>query len=676
MSPHQLPVNSAARPLLPSPLLLLGAILFCFLPAPAVHAQGVTFGWAQTTLTKADNPNQPTVDSSGNVFFSDPGMLEIDELVAVNGSIPANPTLRTLTSGFTAYSLAVDGSGNIFFTNATMLNEIEAVNGSIPSNPTIRTLASGLVPAGLAVDGSGDVFVSDIHDEAVKEIVAVNGSIPNDPTIRTLGSGSFNPSGVAVDANGDVFVADGVNDVVKEIEAVNGSVPANPVIRTVFFAGSGEPDGIVVDTQGDVFITTFPQTWITEILAVNGSIPSGDPAVIAVGNKDSQPDGLVMDQNGNLFVAGFALTEGYIGTRLAEVQLGPVDFGSVEVCPSAQTTADSCSRSITLTYNVAAGTTIGGVNILTAGAKNLDFQAALATTAASCAAQTYPSAATCTVDVTFAPLASGVRNGTVQIVDDSGNVLATTPIYGIGPNQTITFAAILKQSVGSSVALTATASSGLPVTFGSGTPQVCTVSGTTATMLYDGFCSLTATQGGNASYLAVIAGQTFAVGLVDQTIDFPTIPPQIALTPLDHLYATASSGQHIAFNSKTPEVCAVTGIRVDFLTAGSCDVVASVNGNAEYFPAITGQTFLVHHRSQVITFDSIAAQPVNTMFPLTASSDSELAITYASTTPTVCTVSGSTASLLKAGTCTIQASQAGDATWFPSGPKTVSLTVE
>ncbi len=670
MKLNQFSVFHVAINLIQNPLALLGGILLCLLPSPNVHAQGVTFAWAQTTLHREFNLSAPAVDGAGNVFFVGNNPSEIDELLAVSGSIPANPTIKTVASDVYAIFMAIDGSGNIFFSGDGDLGEIEAVNGSIPLSPSVRTFA--IDGSGVAVDQSGDVFVADTANKAIMEIVAVNGSIPADPAIVTLASGSFAPYGVALDSSGDVFFTDARHSLVMEVVAVNGSIPVNPTIRTLANPTKASPDGIVVDAQGDVFFTDSPKRSIVEILAVNGSIPTEDATFVDLSNRDSSLGYLAIDQKGNLFVEGYA--EGR--SRLAEVQLGPVNFGSVEVCPAGQTTAGPCSRTITLTYHVAAGTTIGGINVLTAGAKNLDFQAEASDTSTTlCSAQTYSSATTCTVDVTFAPLASGQRNGTVQIVDGSGNILATTPIYGIGPNQTITFAAIPNQFIGGSVALTATASSGLPVTFGSGNLEVCTVSGTTASMLSDGICTITATQDGNASYLPVIAGQTFNVGHASQTIDFPTIAPQVASLPLI-LDATASSGLPVTFTSNTPAVCTVRGDRATLLIAGFCDIIATQAGNSDYFPTVTGQTILVHHRDQIITFDAISPQPVGAMLPLTASSDSDLPITYASTTPTVCTVSGSTASLLETGTCTIQASQAGNATWFPSGPKTVSFTVE
>jgi len=67
--------------------------------------------------------------------------------------------------------------------------------------------------------------------------------------------------------------------------------------------------------------------------------------------------------------------------------------------------------------------------------------------------------------------------------------------------QGIVFNEIMGQQLNSIITLVATASSGLPVSFTSMTPSVCTVSGTTATMTATGLCSIAADQPGNASFL-------------------------------------------------------------------------------------------------------------------------------------------------------------------------------
>ncbi len=117
-----------------------------------------------------------------------------------------------------------------------------------------------------------------------------------------------------------------------------------------------------------------------------------------------------------------------------------VNFGAVNVCPSGTNAPAPCSATQTLSYKVEAGTTIGSIKILTLGSPNLDFRAKADDTSTTlCTPQTYPSATTCTVDVTFAPLHAGERNGAVQILDGSGNVLATTNIYGTGTAPAIAF---------------------------------------------------------------------------------------------------------------------------------------------------------------------------------------------------------------------------------------------
>jgi len=124
-------------------------------------------------------------------------------------------------------------------------------------------------------------------------------------------------------------------------------------------------------------------------------------------------------------------------------------FGSVNVCAPGNTTPGPCSATHTVSFNVAAGTTIGAIDIVLQGAPNLDFKAEAGDTSPSlCAAKLYSEATTCTVDVTFAPLAPGARNGAVEILDTSGGVLATTYMSGIGVGPQIAFSPSSRLSYG------------------------------------------------------------------------------------------------------------------------------------------------------------------------------------------------------------------------------------
>ncbi|HEY4365300.1 MAG TPA: VCBS repeat-containing protein [Bryobacteraceae bacterium] len=73
--------------------------------------------------------------------------------------------------------------------------------------------------------------------------------------------------------------------------------------------------------------------------------------------------------------------------------------------------------------------------------------------------------------------------------------------------------------------ISATATSGLPVSFQSATPSVCTISGNSVALVGVGTCSITATQPGNSTYSAATPDtQSFVVSQALQTIAI-SIPP-------------------------------------------------------------------------------------------------------------------------------------------------------
>ena len=125
---------------------------------------------------------------------------------------------------------------------------------------------------------------------------------------------------------------------------------------------------------------------------------------------------------------------------------------TANVCPNGQTGPAPCSYPITLQYFIPSGTTLGTnpVQVVTQGAANLDFTLTPSSicsptgkvdcsiaTSSPCAGLAGP--AYCTVPVTFAPLAPGLRMGAITITDNNGNLVATSYIYGIGQGPAIAF---------------------------------------------------------------------------------------------------------------------------------------------------------------------------------------------------------------------------------------------
>jgi uncharacterized protein (TIGR03437 family) len=273
---------------------------------------------------------------------------------------------------------------------------------------------------------------------------------------------------------------------------------------------------------------------------------------------------------------------------------------------------------------------------------------------------------------------------TVQAMQaGNSNYTAATAVsqhFTIAPTgQTITFGALTDQVFGSPpVTLSATATSGLAVSFASATAPVCTVSGTTATLVGAGVCTVRATQAGNTNYAAAApVSQSFNVTQGSQTITFGAIASKPIGSPHFTVSATASSGLPVTFVGMTAPVCTISGASVTLVSVGTCTVEAQQAGNANYAAAApVDQSFAVSPGSQTITFGALTSKAFGSApITLSATASSSLAVSFASNTPSVCTVSGSSVTLVAVGTCTVEASQSGNANFSAATPVDQSFMV-
>jgi hypothetical protein len=156
--------------------------------------------------------------------------------------------------------------------------------------------------------------------------------------------------------------------------------------------------------------------------------------------------------------------------------------------------------------------------------------------------------------------------------------------------------------------VTATASSGLPVSLSSGTTSVCSLTGSTVSFIAAGMCTIDANQAGNSNYdAAPQVQQSFAVGKVAQTVAFSSTALNsgtVGGTPYT-VAATASSGLPVSFSSATPLVCSLSGSTVSFLGVGMCTIDADQPGDEEYEPA-----------PQVQQSFAVASEPVAASFQI------------------------------------------------------------
>lgn len=172
----------------------------------------------------------------------------------------------------------------------------------------------------------------------------------------------------------------------------------------------------------------------------------------------------------------------------------------------------------------------------------------------------------------------------------------------------------------------------------------------------------------------VIVGLNLVVA-VAQSITFNALGTKNQNDPDFTLVATASSGLPVTFSSQTPSVCTVNVNAVTLVSSGLCTIAANQAGNASYLAATqVTQSFTVK-AYQAITFDTVPSLSVGgSPWMLSATASSGLAVSVVSLTPAICSVSNQQVTALAAGTCTLQASQAGDAVW--SSALSVSQSAE
>jgi outer membrane protein OmpA-like peptidoglycan-associated protein len=336
----------------------------------------------------------------------------------------------------------------------------------------------------------------------------------------------------------------------------------------------------------------------------------------------------------------------------------------------ADTTADLSSRATanntttTLSFCFGTDPALAGCTTVTAtpgtitGASPTDFSAGLTGLDPD---TTYYYRAVASNDV-------GTNSGPIHSFTTTGETapepLAQTISTGFtGPGETSTLYA------GQSGTATATASSGLDVSWDNTTPTICDVDPATGsvTMLTAGDCVISFTQAGDENYAAAPEKTLTITGVAaPQTIevDAPStgiVGDEVTVT------ATSTSDLDVAWDNTTPGVCRVdpaTG-SVTLLAAGDCVIEFTQEGDdahAAAAPVTTTITVGKADRSQSIDFAVRGGAFTDAVVTLAPVASSELPVTV-SVVSGDCTISDGQLTATGPGDCVVEATQDGDDTW-------------
>lgn len=259
------------------------------------------------------------------------------------------------------------------------------------------------------------------------------------------------------------------------------------------------------------------------------------------------------------------------------------------------------------------------------------------------------------------PAAESQQNTTLQAPKDS------VIVYFVSPVQKITFSSLSSKALDKGpFSIGAQASSLLPVTVTSNTPEYCSFSGDTAYLVGAGKCQFTTTQQGNSFYNYISVDSSFYITKGTQTITIDDIPDQeFSATPFT-IESSINSGLIISYTSQTPFVCTLLDGVITMKSIGLCTFVASQAGNVNYNSTQLTKSFTIKKASQIIYIETIGNKKyLDPQMALNPVANSGLPV-VASTTSSACSITSNILTFLSSGNCEITYKQAGNGVYAPA----------
>jgi len=214
-------------------------------------------------------------------------------------------------------------------------------------------------------------------------------------------------------------------------------------------------------------------------------------------------------------------------------------------------------------------------------------------------------------------------------------------------------------------------------TYTSSNTAVATVAGSTITIVGGGTSTITAYQAITADYGSATISATLTVSQATTVLSgFSAITKTFGNAAFSIVAPTTNSNGAFTYTSSNTAVATIAGSTVTIVGAGTATITASQASNANFTAATTTATMTVSQATTVLTgFSAITKTFGNAAFTITQpTTNSNGAFTYTSSDTAVATITGTTVTIIGAGTSTITASQAST-TNFTAGTTTDTLTV-
>ena len=226
--------------------------------------------------------------------------------------------------------------------------------------------------------------------------------------------------------------------------------------------------------------------------------------------------------------------------------------------------------------------------------------------------------------------------------------------------------------------LTKMSNKNLDIVYTSSNPSVASVTDNIVTINHPGTTTITASQPGNAYYLAATSvSQTLTVNKANQVINLPTIESRAYGSEDFELPQMSDKGLTIAYSSSNTVVATINGNIVHVIDVGTTEITACQAGDEYYNAALSvTQSFTVTKAYQTITFEELPACVYGqTPITLNAIVSSGLPVEYESSDYSVAQIEGNQLTIVGAGQCYITASAAGNMNYYTATPVERTLVV-
>ncbi len=204
----------------------------------------------------------------------------------------------------------------------------------------------------------------------------------------------------------------------------------------------------------------------------------------------------------------------------------------------------------------------------------------------------------------------------------------------------------------------------------SNTPAVCTVSGTTVTGVRAGTCQLVVTKGADSTYSTLSATRNFTITdaalLPQASLVFISLPANLSVNSTGTFQVGGGSGTGaLSYSTSTPSICLVSGTQVSALGSGSCVIVATKAGDSNYLPATATYSFSIGKTAQsaLSLTAPTSLKSGNSVTLISSGGSGTGSVIYSTSTPNICSISGSTLTGIANGSCLVTATKLGDANY-------------